>query len=194
MALDINHYNALFLDSPGQNDAVKYGVSISPCTRGAGVTIYRCIGIHHLTPTENAGNHHAFLDVLDEQGQRIHQTAIEWSWQGRKLDEPAPPVVIDKPDTEPGTNIPMNWAQTISASVKGHPTDTVINLHTRHPDEGENGGNSRGHHSFYVVFQRQSGDGPPPPTEPPPPANDLAKRIATACDLLQQTLDVLQEN
>ncbi len=26
MSLDINHYNALFLASPGQNDATKYGV------------------------------------------------------------------------------------------------------------------------------------------------------------------------
>ena len=112
---------------------------------------------------------HVFLDVLDEQGQRIRQAQIEWTWQGRKLTEPAPPVTIDKPDTEPGTNIPMNWAQTLSVTMKGEYSDTVTNLHTRHPDEGEQGGNTRGHHSFYVVFQRQSGDDTPPPvTEPPP--------------------------
>ena len=166
MALDVNHYNALFLHSPGQNDATKYGVTISPCERGPDVTIYRCIGIHHLTPEENAGNHNAYFDVLDEQGHRIPQAAIEWTWQGRQLHEPAPPAVIDKPDTEPGTNIAMSWAQTISASVLGHPTDTVLNIHTRHPDEGHSGGNTRGHHSFYVVFQRYTPGQETPPTDP----------------------------
>lgn len=203
MSLDINHYNAMFLDNPGQNDATKYGVKISRCTRTTD-RHYRCIGIHHLSPDENAGNHHVFLDVLDEQGHRIPQAQIEWTWIGRHLDEPAPPVTIDKPPTEPGTNLPMNWAQTISASVKDHPSDTVLNLHTRHPDEGENGGNTRGHHSFYVVFQQQSGDGTPPPTDPPPtdpPPTDLAEKYnrlvqktRTARALLQQTLDVLQED
>ncbi len=180
MAVDINHYNALFRDNPGQNDATRYGAKIDPCTGGSGAAPFRCIGIHHLTPDENAGNHHVFLDVLDEQGQRIRQEQIEWTWGARRLDEQAPSsITIDKPDREPGTNIPMNWAQTISVSVKGELSDRVTNLHTRHPAEiGDPdcraeaggtvpapGGNTRDHHSFYVVFQRQPGDGPPPPTD-----------------------------
>jgi hypothetical protein len=216
MALDINHYNALFLDSPGQNDAAKYGVKLAHpgpnreagagCTRGEDITFFRCIGIHHLTPDENAGNHHIYLDVLNEQGQRMRQTQIEWTWDGRQLDEPAPPVTIDKPDTEPGTNIPLNWAQTASVSVQDNPTDTVTNLHTRHPDEGDNGGNTRGHHSFYVVFQLQSGDGVPPPTQPPPTepptteCEQLLIRIAeldaaidVAASKLQDVITILQE-
>lgn len=197
MSLDINHYNALFLDTPGGNDATRYGAQIKPLLP-TDAQHFRCIGVHHLTPEENAGNHHIYLDVLDEQGQRIPQAQIEWTWTGRRLEEPAPPATIDKPDTEPGTNIPINWAQTISVMVMGQPGDSVHNLHTRHPDEGENGGNTRGHHSFYVVFQRATA-GTTPPT-PPPDAdlvekyNRLVQKTATARALLQETLDVLIED
>ncbi len=202
--LDINHYNALFLATPGQNDATKYGVDT---TQPAGPAHYRCIGIHHLTPEENSGNHHAYLDVLDQQGQRIREAQIEWTWIGRRLEEPAPPPTLDKPDTEPGTNIPIQWAQTISVAVLGHPSDTVHNLHTRHPDEGD-GGNTRGHHSFYVVFQRTDAaggppiDSVPPPTPPPgaPTTEQLLVRIAelhlvinVAGDKLQDVIDMLRE-
>ncbi len=65
--LDINHYNALFLDYPGQNDATNYGVQIHP--HPLANPTYRCHGVHHPTPDENAGNHHISLDILDEQGQ-----------------------------------------------------------------------------------------------------------------------------
>lgn len=189
MILDINHYNATFLQDPGQNDATDYGVKIAYYTQGGDITPFSCIGIHHLTPDENAGNHHVFIDVLDEQGQRIQQAQIEWTWIGRQLDEPAPPVTIDKPPTEPGTNIPMNWAQTVSLFIKGQPSDTVLNLHTRHPDEGT--GNTRGHHSFYVVFQRK-----PAHTQPPPPNADCEQylvRIAELDAVIDVTASKLQD-
>lgn len=201
MTLDINHYNALFLDNPGQNDATKYGVKMHRFIDTA-LPHFRCIGVHHLTPGENAGKHHVFLDVLNEQGQRMHQAQIEWTWQGRRLEEPAPPVTIDKPDTEPGTNIPINWAQTITLSILNQRSDAVTNLHTRHSDESspdaENGtvpapgGNTRGHHSFYVVFQHQSGDGAPTPP-PAPGCEELLIRIAELAATLDVTVAKLQE-
>ena len=189
MTLDINHYNALFLANPGQNDATKYGVKIT--LSHTTPAPYRCIGVHHLTPDENVGKHHVFLDVLDEQGQRIRQAQLEWTWEGRRLEEPAPPVTIDKPDTEPGTNIAMNWAQTITVSILNQRSDAVTNLHTRHPDEGETNGNSRGHHSFYVVFQRQSGDSPPPP--PDSDCEQYLVKIAELDAVLDVTVAKLQE-
>jgi len=198
MALDINHYNALFLDNPGQNDATKYGAQIHSQAQAT----YRCIGVHHLTPDENAGNHHVYLDVLDERGQRIPQAKIEWTWQGRKLTEPAPPVTIDKPDHEPGTNIAVNWGQTISVCIQDETSDTVSNLHTRHPDESSpdaENGNTRGHHSFYVVFQRHSANGPP---TPPPVAGceeqliriaELDAAIDVTVSKLKEAISILQE-
>jgi len=203
MSLDINHYNALFLDNPGQNDATTYDVKLHRFI-DTSQPYYRCIGIHHLSPDENAGNHHVFLDVLDEQGQRMRQAQIEWTWDGRKLTQPAPPVTINKADTEPGTNIAINWAQNISVSILHQHSDLVLNLHTRHPDESSpdaENGNTRGHHSFYVVFQRQPGDDTPPVPPPNPPPTDMAEKYSHLLNtvygttaLMNQMLDAMLHN
>ena len=61
------------------------------------------------------------------------------------------------------------WANTqYQVSVANQPSDTVIGLHTGHPDE-PGGGNTWGHHSFYVVFQRRPVQYVPEPPQPEPP-------------------------
>jgi hypothetical protein len=129
------------------NDAEAYGVRIVPATVSPGSQLWRVTRVHHLTPEENGGRHHIFLDVLDENKQRIMGSQLRVTWQGGEQL-----VTIEKPLTEPGGNFPMWKGQVCAVEAVGLPSDRVENLHTGHPDEAP--GNTLFHHSFLVVFQR----------------------------------------
>ena len=47
------------------NDAQAYGVAIVPATVAPGAWYWQAVRVHHLTPEENSGNHHIYLDILD---------------------------------------------------------------------------------------------------------------------------------
>lgn len=156
-------YIAKFLANPGQNDAAKYGVSITPANRVPDQPYWRVIGIHHLTGTENHGQHHVFCDVLDETGKRIDNARINILTNGK----PRGFMVTDKPANEPGTNTQMHWEDTLELYLAGDiPGEHGVGFHTRHEDEEP--GTTRGHHSFYMVAQRTVKGGTTPPVEPPP--------------------------
>jgi Ig-like domain from next to BRCA1 gene/Peptidase family M23 len=117
--------------------------------------------VRHLTPDENRGKRTVYVDAKDETGRRCWEPALRigWTWEGRRSDVLAQPVPLYKPDTEPAGNVDLYWGQKVEAWIAGDglPSDHVANLHTRHPDEEAASGefwNSRGHHSFRVVFQR----------------------------------------
>lgn len=170
------------------NDAVAYDVRIESVSHEEGEFYWKIIGIHHLVPLENGGKHNLFMDVLDTVGNRVEPFfEVDWDWEGRRPDENAPPVRLDKPDNEPGGNLSMWINQTISAWVTDddEQSDAIVNVHTRHKDEPI--GNSIGHHSFYVVWMLvemgQEPD-PEPPLPEPEPEND-------AEELLQQIYDLI---
>ena len=72
------------------NDAVGYGVAIVPATVSPGAWYWQAVRVHHLTPEENNGNHHIFLDVLDpatapnpgSPGGRVFGARARISWAG----------------------------------------------------------------------------------------------------------------
>jgi len=129
------------------NDATSYGVRIIAAEVAHGATYWKVIRVHHLTPEENQGRHHIFIDALDEEGLRLYgaKALIEWDGGSETL-------VIDKPASEPGTNLPMWKWQICTASMLDLPSDRVENLRTDHPDEAP--GNTLFHHSFEIIFQR----------------------------------------
>lgn len=168
---DHQQYNTQYLenakaDAAPINDAeANYGVKIVEADVATGETYWKVIGVHHLTPDENRSNHHAYLDVLDESGQRVTNPIawVGWTWEGRRNDEAANPVPVDKPSAEPGSNIAVFKGQIVSVWVNGtaadasDKSDQVVNIDTEHPDEPLPDGtlwNTIGHHSFYAVFQR----------------------------------------
>ena len=146
------------------NEAESYGVPIELAQVVAGQKYWRVKYVRHLSPEENKGLHHIFADAIDEQDRRVFGTQLRITVPpGRELG-----AVIDKPLSEPGTNFPMWWGDTYSIEVKSDlPSDRVTDLHTKHPDEGP--GNTLGHHSFKIVFQRATAGEQP---EPPPPTPD----------------------
>ena len=170
MGLNHQQYNTNFLlnaTNGGEpiNDAVGYGVRIVETEVAEGETYWRIIGVHHLLPRENFSKHNIYFEALDEQGQRVQNPHIfvGWTWEGRRPDERANPLPLDKPINETGGDISVYFGQVISAWVLGpnpgapEKSDRVENLHTAHPDEPLPDGsllNTLGHHSFYVVFQR----------------------------------------
>lgn len=153
-------YNRQFLTKvkskePVYNNAVDYGVKIKKLPEisvplGA-EKYWRVIGVHHLNGAENMGNHHVYVDVLDEDGVRMNGARLVLT-QGNSAPVFA---VVDKPANEAGTNFPM-WSSTRAtvAVEDSLPSEAVTGLRTDHADEEI--GNTWGHHSFYIVFQRTS--------------------------------------
>ncbi len=151
------------------NDAGAYGVLVVPADVPEGTTYWRVMRVHHLTPDENQGRHHIFLDALDEAGQRSFGAQARVSWSGGEQT-----ITVDKPVGEPGANFPMWKWQVCALEMLGLPSDRVENLHTGHPDEPPGLGNTLFHHSFEVVYQRAVNSAVQPP--PPPPDDKLMER------------------
>lgn len=157
---DFQALNQKYLAQPA-NDAANYGVSIM---RTKAANCWRCIGAYHLTPSQNRGRHNVFIECLDENGNRVKDAVISWT---ESMDRPTQTKRPDKPDNEPATDIPLNAQDTVTVTVSdgiARDSDSVGNLHFRHTHLGD-----WGHHSYYLVWQRQSGIvTEPPPVEPPP--------------------------
>lgn len=123
---------------------------------------WRVLGIHHLTPEENRGNHNVYIELLCKQNEREGFKAIHWTWEGRRNDQNAPDVFAgQKPLTEL-VNIPINLGMIVS--VWPHLGQMVSGFSSFHADEGD--GNTIGHHSFFVCFQEIDETGTIPPPEP----------------------------
>lgn len=170
------------------NEAVQYGVNV---VRAGTPSAWRCIGVYRLAPDENTGKHNVFVDVLDDNGNRTRIPSVNWTWY---MDAPTQVARLDKPDDEPAADFPINKQDTITLCIDGDglPSDSVGGIHTRHNDEGA--GNTYGHFSYYVVFQRQRAAVIAPPVERPTGseldalrAENLAlrKRIADAIGVLE---------
>ncbi len=127
------------------NDAEAYGVEIIPAAVEPGQEYWKAIAVHHLTPEENDGLHHIFLDAVDEAGNRLYGTLFTISWDGG-----SDTVVIEKQPPDPGANFPMWKWQVCSVEGMGAPSDRIINLHTAHPREAP--GNTLFHHSFAITY------------------------------------------
>lgn len=148
-------------DGAPLNEAAQYSATVEPVGVDAGAERWRVLGVYHLTADENRGRHVVFVDAVDEQGRRVQDPnlRIGWSWDGRRPDEAAPPAALDKQEGEPAGNVSISNQDTVvEVWIDGDgPSDRVRGLSSKHPDERTPGGeigNSFGHHSFYVLFQR----------------------------------------
>lgn len=155
----------------------KYGLILQPVNdTPVGMDYYKIVHIKHYEVGENGGypgRHNLFMDVLDQNGQRVYGAVIAI----KNNDLPIVQAVVDKPANEPGTNVPIEKNDTLYAWMDGTWTalqsDVIGNIHTRHPDEGDDV--RWGHHSFLVKWQlTEKEDGvepslPPEPSPTPPP-------------------------
>lgn len=169
------------------NDAEAYGVSVERITPPPGTTYWRVRRVHHLTPQENGGRHHIYLDALDEAGQRLYNSRSKIAWEGGEFT-----VTIDKPTNEPGANYPMYKWQKCTVAMLGAPSDAVHGLSSSHPDEpnpdGSSSGNTLFHHSFLVEFQRAVAQAETPAPEPDPAQGIIEGKVQGGEGLLLQLL------
>lgn len=128
---------------------------------------WQIVAADHLPPEVNMGNHHLYVECIDEYGvkQRSPDLHIGWTWEGKTDAEVAPPVPLTKSLDEPAGNIPIYGGQHVTAWLEGYglPSDRFENVHTAYPEEKTTSGevgNSLGHHSFRVIFQRKPGLNP----------------------------------
>ncbi len=139
--------------SPPENDAVAYGVTVEEVHPAPGTLYWQVRRVHHLTPEENRGRHHIFIEAWKPDGTRAFGSRARVTWEGGEQVVP-----VDKPLTEPGANFPMWKWQVCSVEMMDLPSDKVHNLRTDHPDEpnpdGTTSGNTLFHHSFLVEFQQ----------------------------------------
>lgn len=135
----------------GVNDAVAYGVVITPVSVSAGTRYWKVTKVHHLSPEENERNHHIFVRALTRNGERMGGVAAEWMYEGGEVK--TTPLDKQNPATERMNahgDIPLH--EGIHAVwMAGMHSEMVSGLHTKHADEGAN--NTLGHHSFLVEFQ-----------------------------------------
>lgn len=157
---------------------------------------YEIIGIHKLTPEENDGKHNLYIDVVSKDGKRINEM-IDWGWEGQTEAEKlrTKPVSLDKPSNEPAGDIVIFWGQKIFAKVYGKTSDEVYNIHTMLPDEAP--GNTRGHHSYYVVWMLAENENPNP--EPDPGSQNCEElrlentKLKSELENAEEALDSIQE-
>lgn len=138
-------------------------------------------------PMDIGGNHHIYVDVWDEQGNRIvgvpvifYSNSEEW------------PAATEAKRGEPyAVNMPMS-AGGHAYGVRvgdGKPSDAIF---------GFGMPNYKPHHSFRVIFRLQPGVIAPPPPPPPPPtrppggtegAREQYARVVAEIDTLGRLLD-----
>ena len=134
------------------NDANSFGIEVQ-VNKNA---VWKVIGIHHLTSTENSGNHHLYIDVLDKHGKKYDSSV--WLRYGIDGMEPILQQTSSTHMNEPVATHPLFLRNPVSVSVAGlssssnEASDRILNIHTGHPAEGGDNGNSFNHHSFFVVF------------------------------------------
>lgn len=163
------------------NLATEYGITIEPIY--AAGPHWRVKTVRHLSPSENRGKHHLYVDVMDSYGLRVFDDRLRIAWLTHEGDSAADYTRLDKPDSpiELGDgNVGLSTSMTLTAWIHDgvFQSERVTGIHTRHPDERGPAGqlwNSYGHHSFYVCFERIEG-AVLPPTDPPADA-DLTARV-----------------
>ncbi len=126
------------------NDAVHLGVQISPVGTQSFCTVDK---VHHVTPADNLAPNMLYLDVIDQQDQRVFNAVIMVkNDRGQTLQ-----IKIEKPAAEPGGNMPMwpdNKYSIVGVKIAGEniPSETVTGLQAAIAHHGDG-------HSFLVVYR-----------------------------------------
>lgn len=119
------------------------GIEITRAEAESGQPIYRLISARYLNESEAQGLHHVFVEVLDENGQRILGQPVTLAWsdgQGTMITE-------DKPYPEYAANAPLYGEiseGTYEVEVKDAPSDKISGL----------GLPGKRHVSYQLTFQR----------------------------------------
>lgn len=135
-------------------------------------TAWRVVCVYHLSPSENMGKHVIFVDALTAANEWAYADGltVQWTWEGRQPGQAAPLKLFEKRPPEPRAQVDLYAGQVTSVRINdraGIPSDVVSGLRSDVQDTGI--GNTWGHNSFVVLFQRLASTITPPidpPTQP----------------------------
>lgn len=122
-------------------------VEIVPVGVRPGQFYWRLIEARWENEAEAGGDHTIYIQVLDENGNRLVGQPVEIRWPGGSLNV----FTEDKPPPEYGANFPMyNTLGSYSVSVPGLPSDIITGLGMGTADQPA----FTVHTNFFLTFQR----------------------------------------
>ncbi len=135
------------------NLASQYGVSIEPIMAQQDLERYwKVRGVRHLTPEENEGRHHIFVQAHFAENSQHAAATVRITWEGGSQD-----FTLEKNQRNSILSFAMFTWQTCNVSMVDAHSELVSGLTANHPDElserGERTGNTLFHHSFLVEFE-----------------------------------------
>lgn len=131
-------------------------IKLTRASQSPGDDVFRLVSAKYLNEWEANGLHHVFVEVLDEQGQRILDQPVVLAW----ADGKSKMVTEDKPAPEFAANTPLYGSMedgTYKVYVDGAPSDIVSGL----------GLPGKHHVSYQLTFQRNVETSGAPPTPVP---------------------------
>ncbi len=123
------------------------GVVIAPADVKPGQKYWRLVKARWQNEQEAGSDHTIYIDVLDENGNRLIGEVVEIRWEGGFV----PIVTENKPPNEYPANFPMyNCLGSYAVRVAGLPSDIVQGLGLGTPEQP----NFKIHTNFFLTFQR----------------------------------------
>ncbi len=137
------------------NLASQYGVSVEPIVAQQDLERYWQVrGVRHLTPEENEGRHHIFVQAHFAENSSHTEATVRITWDGGSQD-----FTLEKNQRNSILSFAMFTWQTCNVSMVDAHSERVSGLTANHPDElseqGERTGNTLFHHSFLVEFEEK---------------------------------------
>ena len=140
------------VDQDQPNLAARYGVAIDSMLPREAHHYWRVKRVRHLTPEENEGRHHIFVQAHFADIDEPSEARVLFEWEDSSTE-----LKIERGQREPAISFAMYTWQTCRVSMAGQPSEAVVGLTANHPDElnedGSRSGNTLFHHSFLVEFE-----------------------------------------
>ncbi len=143
------------VESDQANLAVQYGVSVESIGTQQDLERYwKVRSVRHLTPEENEGRHHIFVQAHFAENSQHSEATVRITWEGGSQD-----FTLEKNQRNSILSFAMFTWQTCNVSMVDAHSELVGGLTANHPDElserGERTGNTLFHHSFLVEFEEK---------------------------------------
>lgn len=153
-------------DNPLSPELVAWGATFIPALVSPGELYWKLI--QATGPVNIGGNHHLYVDTLDEAGNRVVNVRVAFYSQDEQWPVPS--------EAKPGEP----WSANLPLFAGGHAYGVYVDEEDIGVDSdhlwGVGLGDHQPHHCFTAVFQRTRADTTAPtPTEPPP--IDVEQRI-----------------
>jgi hypothetical protein len=168
-------------DSPLSADLVRWGAVFKPATVVAGQVYWKLV--EATGPQNIGGNHHLYVDVLDESGKRVVGVPVLFY----SRDDDVHTKTEAKPGEAQAANLPLySGGNAYGVRIdSGIPSDDLF---------GVGLGNYVDHQSFRAVFQRTiagTTTNTPPPVPPTPPSLSVRETLERIRQLAESALELL---